>query len=130
MLLLVLFFFVFCVFKLEPILLMIIMIMLKGRIPQIVWANAYDSIWGHCSINHEACHIFNVFHGDIVWIIFSVSWWLANFFDWSFVVIFALIYTAGPFALAYIGGAEIISFLFFGPVSIIGTYTYSPLLGI
>ena len=36
-------------------------------------------------------------------------------------VFFGVIYTAGPFALAYIGGAEIVSYLFFGPVSVIGT---------
>ena len=35
---------------------------------------------------------------------------------------FGLIYTAGPFALAYIGGAEIVSYLFFGPVSVIGAF--------
>lgn len=35
---------------------------------------------------------------------------------------FGVIYTAGPWALAYKGGAEIISFIFFGPVSVIGTY--------
>lgn len=37
-------------------------------------------------------------------------------------IFFGIIYTAGPFALAYKGGAEIVSFLFFGPVSVIGTY--------
>ncbi len=37
-------------------------------------------------------------------------------------VFFGVIYTAGPYALAYIGGAEFIAFIFFGPVSVIGTY--------
>ncbi len=37
-------------------------------------------------------------------------------------VFFGVIYTAGPFALAYIGGAEFVSFAFFGPISVIGTY--------
>ena len=55
--------------------------------------------------------LFLVYHGG--WPIFLIG--LLSLF-------FGLIYTAGPFALAYIGGAEIISFLFFGPVSIIGTY--------
>ena len=36
-------------------------------------------------------------------------------------IFFGFIYTAGPFALAYIGGAEFISLLFFGPISVIGT---------
>ena len=36
-------------------------------------------------------------------------------------VFFGVIYTAGPFALAYIGGAEVVSYLFFGPISVIGT---------
>lgn len=37
-------------------------------------------------------------------------------------IFFGIIYTAGPFALAYIGGAELIAFLFFGPISVIGSY--------
>ena len=37
-------------------------------------------------------------------------------------VFFGVIYTAGPFALAYIGGAEIVAFAFFGPISVLGTY--------
>ena len=37
-------------------------------------------------------------------------------------IFFGVIYTAGPFALAYIGGAELIAFLFFGPISVMGTY--------
>jgi 1,4-dihydroxy-2-naphthoate octaprenyltransferase len=37
-------------------------------------------------------------------------------------IFFGLIYTAGPFALAYMGGAEIVSYLFFGPISVLGTY--------
>ena len=37
-------------------------------------------------------------------------------------IFFGFIYTAGPFALAYKGGAEIVSFIFFGPVSVMGTY--------
>ncbi|MBL6722627.1 MAG: 1,4-dihydroxy-2-naphthoate octaprenyltransferase [Candidatus Margulisbacteria bacterium] len=41
-------------------------------------------------------------------------------------VFFGLIYTAGPFALAYIGGAEFVSMVFFGPVSVIGaTYLHT-----
>ena len=39
-----------------------------------------------------------------------------------FSVFFGVIYTAGPFALAYIGGAELVAFLFFGPISVMGTY--------
>lgn len=35
---------------------------------------------------------------------------------------FGVIYTAGPFALAYIGGGEFVSMLFFGPISVLGTY--------
>jgi 1,4-dihydroxy-2-naphthoate octaprenyltransferase len=37
-------------------------------------------------------------------------------------IFFGVIYTAGPYALAYIGGAEIITYLFFGPISVWGTY--------
>ena len=37
-------------------------------------------------------------------------------------IFFGVIYTAGPFPLAYVGGAEVVSYLFFGPVSVIGTY--------
>lgn len=37
-------------------------------------------------------------------------------------VFFGVIYTAGPFALAYIGGAEIVAFAFFGPISVLGTF--------
>ncbi len=47
------------------------------------------------------------------WFIFSIG--LLSIF-------FGIIYTAGPFALAYIGGAELIAFLFFGPISVIGSY--------
>ena len=36
-------------------------------------------------------------------------------------IIFGIMYTAGPYALAYIGGAEVISYLFFGPISVMGT---------
>ena len=36
-------------------------------------------------------------------------------------VLFGWLYTGGPLPLAYIGGAEIVAFLFFGPVSVIGT---------
>ncbi len=36
-------------------------------------------------------------------------------------IFFGVIYTAGPYALAYIGGAELISFLYFGPIAVCGT---------
>lgn len=55
--------------------------------------------------------LFLVYHGGFQILIIGV---LAIFFG--------LIYTAGPFALAYKGGAEIISYLFFGPISVMGTY--------
>ncbi len=57
------------------------------------------------------CGIYLVYHGG--WPILCIG--ICSVF-------FGLIYTAGPFALAYIGGAEFISFLFFGPISVIGTY--------
>jgi len=52
-----------------------------------------------------------VFHGG--WFIFGIG--LLSIF-------FGIIYTAGPFALAYIGGAELIAFLFFGPISLLGSH--------
>ncbi len=39
-----------------------------------------------------------------------------------FSIIFGLLYTAGPFPLAYTGMADIFAFLFFGPVAVAGTY--------
>lgn len=54
---------------------------------------------------------FLVYHGG--WFIFWIG--LLSIF-------FGFIYTAGPFAFAYIGGAEVIAFLFFGPISVIGSY--------
>jgi 1,4-dihydroxy-2-naphthoate octaprenyltransferase len=58
-----------------------------------------------------ACGVFLVTVGG--WPIFVVG---------LFALIFVFLYTAGPFALAYIGGAEMIVFLFFGPVSVVGTF--------
>jgi 1,4-dihydroxy-2-naphthoate octaprenyltransferase len=52
-----------------------------------------------------------VVHGG--WVIFGIG---------VLSIFFGVIYTAGPFALAYIGGAEFISFLFFGPISVMGSY--------
>lgn len=40
----------------------------------------------------------------------------------SFSLIFGFLYTAGPYALAYIGFAEIFVILFFGPIAVAGTY--------
>ena len=37
-------------------------------------------------------------------------------------IICGVLYTCGPYALAYIGGAEFIAFIFFGPISVLGTY--------
>ncbi len=39
-----------------------------------------------------------------------------------FSLFFGIIYTAGPFPLAYIGIADLFAFLFFGPVAVAGTY--------
>ncbi|MCF7843012.1 MAG: 1,4-dihydroxy-2-naphthoate octaprenyltransferase, partial [Lentisphaeria bacterium] len=37
-------------------------------------------------------------------------------------LLFGVLYTAGPFPLAYIGIADIFAFLFFGPIALAGTY--------
>lgn len=37
-------------------------------------------------------------------------------------LIFGILYTATPYALAYTGMADIIAFLFFGPIAVTGTY--------
>lgn len=37
-------------------------------------------------------------------------------------ILFALIYTAGPFSIAYLGFGELFVFLFFGPVAVAATY--------
>ena len=37
-------------------------------------------------------------------------------------LLFGIIYTAGPFPLAYIGIADLFAFLFFGPIALAGTY--------
>ena len=37
-------------------------------------------------------------------------------------LLFGVIYTAGPFPLAYLGIADLFAFLFFGPIALAGTY--------
>ena len=37
-------------------------------------------------------------------------------------LLFGMIYTAGPFPLAYLGIADLFAFLFFGPIALAGTY--------
>lgn len=37
-------------------------------------------------------------------------------------LLFGMIYTAGPFPLAYVGIADLFAFLFFGPIALAGTY--------
>lgn len=67
-----------------------------------------------------------------IFIVFSAAF-LAGIYlvyraGWPIVIIgllsllFGMIYTAGPFPLAYLGIADLFAFLFFGPIALAGTY--------
>lgn len=67
-----------------------------------------------------------------IFIVFSAAFiagiYLVYRGGWPIVIIgllsllFGVIYTAGPFPLAYLGIADLFAFLFFGPIALAGTY--------
>ena len=77
---------------------------------------------GLISLNHmKFATYFSFLIAFIIGLILSAYGGWPIFIIGVFAICCGYFYTAGPYALAYIGGAEIVSFLFFGPISVCGT---------